>query len=124
MAKSLLADKSAICRYGSHVRDYLHVHDAGNALTALLESDVTGPVNVASGRPANLDEIATRLAAAAGRGHVKFEMGEPSADNPPEISAVTERLSKEVKWAPSITLDEGLRSVVNTLRLRRQSRAA
>lgn len=122
--KTLLSDKSAICRHGSHVRDYLHVHDAGDALTTLLESDVTGPVNVASGRPVTLEEIATRLVATVGRGNATIENGEPSIDNPPELSAVTERLSKEVAWAPSITLDEGLRSVVHTLQQHRQSRAA
>ena len=122
--KALLADKSAICRHGTHVRDYLHVHDAAEALVTLLESDVTGPVNVASGLPVTLEEIATRLVAVVGHGNATIEIGEPSADNPSEISAVTERLSKEVAWEPSITLDEGLRSVVNTLRLHRQSRAA
>ena len=124
IVRALLADQPAICRHGAHVRDYLHVHDVGDALTALLESDVTGPVNVASGQAVTLDEMATRLAAAAGCGSVKSEAGQPTPDNPPEISAVTERLRNEVGWSPSITLDEGLRSVVKTMRQRRHTRAA
>ncbi|WP_421021629.1 NAD-dependent epimerase/dehydratase family protein, partial [Klebsiella pneumoniae] len=46
---SLLQGKSAQCSHGMQIRDFLHVADVASALVTLLDSDVTGPVNIGSG---------------------------------------------------------------------------
>ncbi len=48
--RSLLAGEPARTSHGNQVRDYLYAGDVADAFVALLESDVTGPINIASGR--------------------------------------------------------------------------
>ena len=47
--RSLLAGEPARCSHGNQVRDYLFAEDVADAFVALLESDVTGPINIALG---------------------------------------------------------------------------
>ncbi len=49
LVRSLLAGEPAPMTDGEQRRDFLHVADAGSALAALADSDLTGAVNVASG---------------------------------------------------------------------------
>ncbi len=125
LVESLLNNEPAVCHHGGHLRDYLHVADAAEAMVALLDSSVTGPVNIASGRAVKLEDLATTLAELmGGKQTPRIELAKDTAENPHEIAAETQRLNEEVGWTPSITLDEGLRSVVNTMRAQSRSKAA
>lgn len=125
LTKSLLANEQATCRNKDHLRDFLHVADAADAFAQLLDSDVTGPVNIASGQTATLGQIAETLAESAGRRNLlRQETGNAAIDNPAKLTALTERLNKEVGWLPGITLGEGLRSMVKTLRRQVETKAA
>lgn len=125
LVRPMLIGERAVCRHGGLRRDFLHVRDAGDALGAITDGDVAGAINVASGRTAALGDVAAALAAiVGGNAEVRVESGRATADDPAELAAVTTRLASEVHWAPSVTLTEGLRSVVHTLRQRRHSRAA
>jgi UDP-glucose 4-epimerase len=63
----LLRGEEALCSHGRQVRDFLYVKDAASALVALSGSGVTGPVNVASGRPRRLAEVARMSGDVLGR---------------------------------------------------------
>ncbi len=118
----LLAGLPASCRSGTHVRDLLHVEDVAGAFVALLQSDVRGTVNVASGEPASLGDVARRLAALAGRPDLLTVESQPfTPENPERIVADVRRLKVEVGWSPRHSLARGLASVVAT---RRQEMAA
>ena len=60
--QSLLENKTAPTSHGNQVRDYMFVEDIAEAVVALLDSDVTGAVNVASGRRTRLKEIIGTIA--------------------------------------------------------------
>ena len=62
LVRTLAAGAPARCTAGAHVRDFLHVSDAASALAALLQSDVSGPVNIASGAPVRVGDLARRIA--------------------------------------------------------------
>lgn len=49
---------------GRQTRDFIHVHDVADAVTRALEADaaVSGPLNVCTGRPVEIRELATVLA--------------------------------------------------------------
>ena len=49
--RSLLKGEPALCSPGEQVRDFLYAEDVADAFVALMESDVRGPVNIASGQP-------------------------------------------------------------------------
>ena len=57
VVRSLLDESPALCSRGAQIRDYLFVEDAADALVALLDSDVSGPVNIGSGRPITVKEL-------------------------------------------------------------------
>lgn len=106
---SLLRGEVARCTHGNQIRDFLHVRDMAEGFVALLESDVTGPVNVASGRLVTLKEIVTTLAGMAGREDL-LELGVvPARPSEPEFFAPdVRRLSIEVGWRPRYDLRTGL----------------
>ena len=109
VARDLLMGKPAPVSHGTQVRDYLYTPDIGSGLTAILESDVTGPVNVGSGDGRTLREIVETIGEITGRSDL-LRFGEviPPPDDPELIVADTELLRSEVKWEPAHSLREGL----------------
>ena len=110
---ALLRGEAAPMTDGSHVRDFLHSADAGAAFAALADSAVSGPVNVASGRPLALRELAERIAERIGRPELLRIGAKPTPDGEPaSLVADVRRLREEVGWSPSIELAEGLDSTI------------
>jgi nucleoside-diphosphate-sugar epimerase len=100
----------ARCRTARHVRDFLHVADAGAAISALTMSEVTGAVNVASGEPVEVGTIATAIARRVGRPDLLQMEDGPDADA--FVVANVDRLRTEVAWQPQLTLEAGLDDAV------------
>ncbi len=46
------------CTLGKQSRDFLHVDDVADALVTVLEHDVTGTINIASGQSVQIKELA------------------------------------------------------------------
>ena len=111
--RSLLRGERARCSHGQQIRDYLHVEDAAGALVALLESEVTGCVNVASGCPVPVRAIVSRIANKLDKAHlVEFGTVPSHPHDAPLIVADVARLAEEVKWAPQYDLDGGLDATI------------
>lgn len=87
------------------VIDLMHVDDAAAALAAVLESGVTGPVNVATGLPVPLASVAGTVADLAG---LDRPAPHGAAASGRLIHADTDRLEREVGVPPPRGLDEGL----------------
>jgi nucleoside-diphosphate-sugar epimerase len=109
VARSLCLGETARTSHGRQIRDFLHVEDVAEAFVALLESDVSGAVNIASGQPVALHEVITQIAALLGRPQL-LDIGAitTSPNDPPLLVADTRRLAEEVGWTPHYTLTEGL----------------
>jgi nucleoside-diphosphate-sugar epimerase len=106
---ALLEGRPARCSHGNQLRDFLEVDDAAGALVALLESDVTGPVNIGSGTPTPIRTVVEAIGARLGRpdlirlGALEAPPGEPAV-----LVADTSRLTTEVAWRPTHSLAAGL----------------
>jgi nucleoside-diphosphate-sugar epimerase len=115
---SLLRRQPAACTHGQQVRDFLYVKDAADGLVALLDSEVRGAVNVASGEPVRLrdvtDEIATQL---HGADLVRLGARPAARGEPPAIVAEVTRLRDEVGWSPGYDLTRGLAETIDWWRL-------
>jgi nucleoside-diphosphate-sugar epimerase len=110
---SLLAGREAICGDGLAERDFLHVADVAAALVALLESEVSGPVNIASGVCLPLREVISRIAEQIGRPElVRFGMRPTPLAEPRRLAAAVRRLRDEVGFRPSYNLDHGLAETI------------
>lgn len=111
--KSLLEGKAARTSHGRQIRDLMHVQDVADAFVALLNSEVTGSVNIASGQPIALREVVTQIGEIISRPEL-LEIGAlpASTSEPPILVADTRRLNEEVGWSPQYSLDEGLRHTI------------
>ena len=109
IVSSLLKKEVARCTDGEQVRDYLHVQDVADAFTALVEADLTGPVNVGSGHPVKVRDLAIHVARRLNAEELLSLGALPRPPNdPPFVVADVGRLTREVGWMPRYDLAAGL----------------
>jgi len=104
---------------GTQVRDFMHVDDVARAFVALLDSDVEGAVNIASGEPVELREVMGLIGATAGHPElVRLGALSPRPGDPTTLVADVRRLRDEVGFTPRLELAEGVRQTVEWWRSR------
>ena len=107
--EALLRGEPALCSHGEQIRDFLPVEEVADAFVALLTSEVTGAVNIASGVPIRIREVIDHLATSLGAGDlVRLGALPPGESEPPVLIADVRRLREEVGWEPSCSPAEGL----------------
>lgn len=117
VALALLRGEEVPCTHGLQVCDYLYTPELGNALAALLDSDVIGPVNVASGEPVRVADVVAAIGASTGRPELVRMGALPQRQGEPErLTADIRRLRDEVGWSPSIDLRESIARTVEWLK--------
>lgn len=109
VVRNLLAGEEARCSHGRQIRDYLYVQDVADALAALLDSAVSGPINLASGQPITLADLVSRAAAAIGRPNL-LRLGAipPAPSDTPLVVADVRRQSEELGFVPAVDLESGI----------------
>lgn len=107
--RKLLLGEIFYLSHSKHIRDFLYVEDVADAFVSLLESDVSGPVNVASGEPIMLEDIVSKVSKKLNRQDLIKLSNENSASNEPHLLiANVDRLHNEVDWEPKWDLERGL----------------
>jgi len=111
---SLLRKETAACSPGEQVRDFLYAPDMGDALGALLDSDVSGAVNIASGQGVAVKQIVSTIATRL-NGEDLLRLGAlPAPANEPQVLvANVSRLRDEVGWSPRFDLEQGLENTID-----------
>lgn len=100
---------------GLQRRDFMHVEDVAAALVAILFSDYSGPVNIASGKAVEVRYIVSTLANALGRTDlVRFGAIPARPSEPPVLFGSADILSSTIGFSPSVDLLDGLRSVARS----------
>jgi nucleoside-diphosphate-sugar epimerase len=122
VARGLLAGRAVPTTEGYQRRDFMHVQDVANAFIALLESGVTGAVNIASGRPVAVRDLVDLIAeTVAGPGEVNFG-GLPSRSGEPAvITGETDRLTREVGFRATKDLRQGIAETVAWWRMQAEA---
>lgn len=111
---SLLKNQDVKCTNGLQVRDFSHVEDTASAFVALLESNVMGNVNIASGNPVSVKEIINSISEIiGGSGKVLFGAIERPDTDPDALIANISRLTQEVSWQPNYDLNTGLAHTID-----------
>jgi nucleoside-diphosphate-sugar epimerase len=119
VARRLLAGEEAPTSEGTQVRDFMHVADVAGAFAALVDADVTGPVNIGSGEPVTVREVVDEIGRAAGRPDLLRPGALPQREGePPELIAETHRLRDEVGFRRRYDLASGIRDTVDWWRTR------
>jgi nucleoside-diphosphate-sugar epimerase len=112
VARSLLAGEPAEVGPGTHVRDFIHVDDCGEALAALVDGDIAGAVNLGSGQGSSIAEVATAIARTLGREDLLRIGARPAREEAPRVIADIARLRDEVGVTPKHDLVSGIEATV------------
>jgi nucleoside-diphosphate-sugar epimerase len=97
---------------GDRVRDFLHIKDVATAVVAVATGGLTGAVNVGSGQPTTVRDVAGKIGELLGRPELlKFGALPFRPDEPLDILADNSKL-RSTGWRPMITLADGLRSTI------------
>jgi nucleoside-diphosphate-sugar epimerase len=111
--RAVLRGEPARCSHGGQIRDFLHVQDVADAFVALLDSDVVGPINIASGEPIGLKDVIFKIADKLHHADlIQLGVVPVPANDPPLLVADIRRLREEVKWQPKFDLDTGLEQTI------------
>jgi nucleoside-diphosphate-sugar epimerase len=112
--RALVEGRPALCSSGEQFRDFLHVADVAAAHVRLLDSEVQGAVNVASGQAVLVKEVARAIGQLLRRTEL-IQLGAlpTSASEPAVLAADVTRLRREVGWNPEYDLLRGLRHTVD-----------
>ena len=114
----LSAGQDIPCTDGLQERDYLHTEDIGEALALALESDVTGAMNIASGRATKVRDIIQTTAELMGRPElVSLGARSRASDDPPRLVADVAQL-ESIGFKPKYDLGSGLAQCVDELEKR------
>ena len=82
----------------SHLeRDYIYTKDIARGLVAFLKSDVSGIVNICTGRAIRIGDFAMKFAQALGRESL-LDVREEETSQPPVIVGDDTRLRQEVGY--------------------------
>jgi len=119
VAKMLKAGEHGVKLWGdgTPTRDFLHVRDAARALVMLAEKvSVPEPINLGSGVEISMRDLALEISRAAGyRGPIEWDASRPNGQARRRLDVTRAR---DLGWAPSIALEDGLREVVGDVRRR------
>ena len=111
--RSLLQGQDALCSLGTQWRDFLHVADVAKAFVDLLSGEVTGPVNIASGRPVAVKDLINMIGDRLGcRGLIKLGALNTRSDETHFLAADVSRLYHEVKFRPQYDLAAGINDTI------------
>ena len=110
---TLLRGEKVPLTRGAPVRDFLHVADVGSAIAAAATSELQGAVNIGSGLPVTVREVATTIASLLGReSMLDFGARPDNPADPPFICANIRKLSQGTGWTPRFDLRSGLADTI------------
>ncbi|UHA73674.1 NAD-dependent epimerase/dehydratase family protein [Paenibacillus sp. 481] len=110
---SVLKNEEALCTHGNQARDFLYIRDVAAALITLLTSNIQGTVNIGSGQPVQVKQIAAIISGKIGGAHLMKWGAIPFPQREPLfVGADVQRLQKEAQWQPAYTLDAGLEETI------------
>jgi nucleoside-diphosphate-sugar epimerase len=111
---SLLRGEPARCTHGNQIRDFMYVEDVAAAFAGLLDSDVRGVINIASGIALPLKEVIYAIADYLNKRYLVQLDVIPTPDGEPSVLiADIGRLRDEVKFRPRFDLKTGIDMTVD-----------
>ena len=119
VVRSLLRGEALDVTLGTPLREYLHVDDVGSALRAVVESDVTGRVDIATGEPVPLRAVFAEIVKAVGGPDLLRWGARPSGpDSAFEVASDPSVLRTVTTWRPRHSLETGIAETVGWWRER------
>jgi nucleoside-diphosphate-sugar epimerase len=111
---SLLRDEVIKTTKGEQIKDFLHVEDSARAIWAVARSNLQGVINIGSGQPVTVKEIAYQLGNLLGKSSL-IDLGAlPYRPQEPMFVCANNHLLKEnTDWIQQYELLSGLESTID-----------
>ena len=117
--RSLLKNEPALCSHGRQIRDYLYVKDVAEAFARIAESNLQGVVNICSGIPTTVAEVATRIGELMEKPDlIRLGAIPAAATDTPFVVGDPSRIANELDWKPAYSLEQGLKESIDWWRER------
>ena len=100
---------------GRQTRDYIDVGDVVSAMLAASASEVSGAINVGTGRETNVLELVDLLRDLDGSASFEPEFAPPRTGEVQRISIDPSRAGAELGWSAAAGLEEGLRLTLDSI---------
>ena len=100
---------------GTQTRDYIYVGDVVSAALAAAESDLTGPINIGTGRETSVLELVDSLRELGGAEGFEPELAPPRTGEVQRVSVDPARAERELSWKAEVGLGDGLRLTLDSL---------
>ena len=111
IVNKLKADEKVVIKTSHLIKDYIYAKDIANAFIALLESKVNGAVNISSGKPIKVGELAMEIAKFMGKESL-IELYEEFTDQSLMVVGDNSKLLNEVGYNKFTTLSEALKDII------------
>lgn len=109
LIRTLLRDANFQCSEGRQVRDFLFIEDAAKAFVSLLNTPITGAVNIGSGKGTSVRDLVETISRKLGKDHlIQYRARPTSSSEPPELVADISRLRSEVGWQSKYNMNQSL----------------
>lgn len=116
---SLMNGEPARCTHGNQVRDFMYVEDVAAAFVALLESNIEGVINIASGAPVSLRNVISTISDFLHQPNlVEFGAIPSPAGEPQTLFANTSRLVNELGFRSQYSLHDGIAKTIESMKIR------
>ncbi|MBK9039641.1 MAG: NAD(P)-dependent oxidoreductase [Bdellovibrionales bacterium] len=100
------------------LKDFIYVKDVAGALCASLLSDITGPINVGTGKGHSVEDIVALACRSLGRDpNVEWASGKPNIYCKGPLVADNSKLAKEIGFTPSFTIEKAVLDYLKHLRI-------
>ncbi|NOE35853.1 NAD(P)-dependent oxidoreductase [Ruegeria sp. HKCCD7318] len=115
LISNLKAGQPVDCTDGLQERDFLHVHDLARALAHLLETNITGAVNVASGTTIPVRNLIEEVAEQMHHSDlIRLGAIARAANDPDRLAADVNRLQNEAGFTPQHDIASGVADILRT----------
>lgn len=111
LIKTLSENKEVIINTGSLVKDYMYTKDIAGAFAKFLDSEVTGTVNMCTGKGISLKDYSTYIAKKLGKEEY-LTIKEEATNQPPLIVGDNTRLTHEVGYKIRYSFEEAIEEIL------------
>jgi nucleoside-diphosphate-sugar epimerase len=99
-------------------RDYIHIRDVVDAILSVASANAAGTFNVGSGESHSVAEVAATIVRLAGVDKSVVATGAPRPSEIDDVRADVSRIQAATGWRARVSLEEGLREMVEDRRAR------
>lgn len=109
----VLMKKPIMCGNKDLLRDFIFIKDVAHILTELLSKNIEGVINIGSGIPVSLEDLAQVVITELGHSElIQFGRRPSSAKDPVRLVANVDRLKTELNWTPLYSLETGIKEMI------------